>query len=400
MTWKLNGVGFNFPPNVTIQTGAVVLIVDTTPAAFRSAYGIDLQVQIFGPYLGALQTGGERLALQSPLPPVAPATEPCYLDVDIVDYELAIPWPAEPAGNGPSLERIFPNQYGDDPANWQASSPGGTPGESNTPPTTPEVRLSTTAIAVTGTIGLNAESRTFLVSNDGIEILNYQITDDAPWLSVIAPSGASTNAIDFQTHTLVFNSAGLVGGQHSAIITVSDPAAINSPQVIAVSLTVEAPIIELSGTSLAFAAATNEPLADTVIQIWNEVENTVLNYSLASDVGWLSVNPEWGSSTGPTDRQSHTLSVSTLGLPNGQYTGHLTIIDPIALNNPQTITVNLNITDDVLVLLDARSLPAGPLPVWNNLGLLGGTFIPEWHTPRVNTVLGVKGVTLDGLGCW
>ncbi|MFM1560677.1 MAG: lamin tail domain-containing protein, partial [Roseibacillus sp.] len=400
MTWKLNGVGFNFPPNVTIQTGAVVLIVDTTPAAFRSAYRIDLQVQIFGPYLGALQTGGERLALQSPLPPVAPATEPCYLDVDIVDYELAIPWPAEPAGNGPSLERIFPNQYGDDPANWQASSPGGTPGESNTPPTTPEVRLSTTAIAVTGTIGLNAESRTFLVSNDGIEILNYQITDDAPWLSVIAPSGASTNAIDFQTHTLVFNSAGLVGGQHSAIITVSDPAAINSPQVIAVSLTVEAPIIELSGTSLAFAAATNEPLANTVIQIWNEVENTVLNYSLASDVGWLSVNPEWGSSTGPTDRQSHTLSVSTLGLPNGQYTGHLTIIDPIALNNPQTITVNLNITDDVLVLLDARSLPAGPLPVWNNLGLLGGTFIPEWHTPRVNTVLGVKGVTLDGNRDW
>jgi hypothetical protein len=399
-TWKLDGVGFSFPPNATIQTGAVVLIVDTTPAAFRSAYGIDLQVQIFGPYLGALQTGGERLALQSPLPPVAPATEPCYLDVDIVDYKMEVPWPTGPAGNGPSLERIFPNQYGDDPANWQASSPGGTPGESNTPPTTPEVRLSTTAIAVTGTIGLHAESRTFLVSNDGIGILNYQIADDAPWLSVIAPSGASGNAIDFQTHTLVFNSAGLAGGQHSAIITVSDPAAINSPQVIAVSLTVEAPIIELSGTSLAFAAATNEPLANTVIQIWNEVESTVLNYSLASDVGWLSVNPAWGSSTGPIDRQSHTLSVSTLGLPNGQYTGHLTVTDPIALNSSQSLTVTLSITDDILVHLDARNLPLGSLPVWNNFGLLGGTFTPEWDTPQVNTILGVKGVTLDGTRDW
>ncbi|MFM1559913.1 MAG: lamin tail domain-containing protein [Roseibacillus sp.] len=400
-TWKIDGLSFNFPPNTTIQAGAVALVVDTTPAAFRFAYGIDPLVQVFGPFTGALQTQGERLALQSPEPPVPPAIGPCYVDVDIVDYLVASPWPDKPAGNGPSLERIFASQYGNDPANWLASSQdGGSPGIANTPPTTPEVRLSTHSISVIGTIGSNAQTQGFQVSNDGINILNYQVTDDVPWLSVIPPSGASANPIDLQNHNILLRSSGLPGGQHSATITVSDPTAINSPQTISVTLTVEAPVIELSAAALAFAAAANEPVADTIVQFWNDIENTVLNYNLASDVGWLDVTPRWGTSNGPTDRQSHTLSVSTLGLPNGEYTGHITVTDPIALNTPRLLTVTLTITDDILVLLDARSLPPGPLPVWNNQGLLGGTFTPEWNTPQVSTLLGVRGVTLDADRDW
>ncbi len=401
VTWRIEGLGFSFPPNITIQATATVLVVDTDPATFRTAYEIGPQVQIFGPFTGALQTQGERLALQSPEPPVPPATEPCFVDVDVVDYRGESPWPQEPTGNGPSLERIFSGQYGNDPANWQDSSQdGGTPGLSNTPPTTPEVRLSTQSIQGSGTIGTNAPTRSFQVSNDGINVLNYQISDDAGWLSVTPASGASTNSIDFQNHDIVFNSAALPGGEHTTTITVTDPAAINSPQTIAVSLTVEAPVIELSTGSLAFAAATNEPVANTTIQVWNDIENTILNYNLVSDVGWLNISPRWGSSNGPIDRKVHTLSVSTLGLPNGQYTGHLTVTDPIARNTPQILTVNLTITDDILVLLDARNEPLGPLPAWNNQGLLGGTFTPEWDVPQVSTVAGIKGVTLDGDRDW
>jgi len=35
----------------------------------------------------------------------------------------ADPWPTEPDGQGSSLTRIDPGAYGNDPANWQASSP-------------------------------------------------------------------------------------------------------------------------------------------------------------------------------------------------------------------------------------------------------------------------------------
>jgi hypothetical protein len=42
----------------------------------------------------------------------------CPGDVDL--------WPTEPDGDGDSLNRIFPQYYGNDPNNWQAAPP--TPG--------------------------------------------------------------------------------------------------------------------------------------------------------------------------------------------------------------------------------------------------------------------------------
>jgi hypothetical protein len=49
-----------------------------------------------------------------------------------VDYDDAPPWPAAPDGNGPSLQRLAPFIYGNDPAHWAASAAaGGSPGERN-----------------------------------------------------------------------------------------------------------------------------------------------------------------------------------------------------------------------------------------------------------------------------
>ncbi|MDG2125524.1 MAG: lamin tail domain-containing protein, partial [Verrucomicrobiales bacterium] len=401
-TWRINGLAFNFPENTTIQTAEVAIIASTDPATFRAAYPeLDPQTLVFGPYAGSLQTDGETVTLQASEPPVAPDTTPYYYDVDKVTYSPLTPWPTPPAGTGPSLERRFADQYGNDPANWQASSEdGGTPGSSNTPATTPEVKVSTRDIIAFGTVGTDAPSQSFDVSNDGINTLTYSISDNANWLTITPPTGTSTNPVDFKTHTVNFDSDGLAGGTHNAVITVSDPNALNSPQTIDVSITISAPEIALSNTALQFAAATNEPIASTTIQIWNEVGDTTLDYSVASDVAWLTVTPGNGSSSGPGDRRDHTLGVSTAGLPNGQYVGHITVASPIATNNSQVLTVTLNITDDVLVNLDARTLPTGPLASWSNLGLLGGNFTAERDTPRVTDIAGARGVTLDGSRDW
>jgi hypothetical protein len=55
-----------------------------------------------------------------------------YLAVDSILYDDQAPWPVEPDGNGPSLERVYAWMYGNEPANWSASTiTGGTPGLHN-----------------------------------------------------------------------------------------------------------------------------------------------------------------------------------------------------------------------------------------------------------------------------
>ena len=64
------------------------------------------------------------------------------------------------------------------------------------------------------------------------------------------------------------------------------------------------------------------------------------------------------------------------------------------------LLLSSTVQGDVLVNLDATTLPTGPLTTWSNTGTLGGTFDREIDTPSVTTVAGVKAVTLDGAGDW
>jgi hypothetical protein len=131
-TWDLNGLGFNFPTNVTLPGGALVLLVRTNPAAFMAAHSVPSNVLVLGPYSGALQQNGERLELRRPDVPDTNGTP--RIVIDTVRYNDKAPWPAAADGSGPSLQRKAANQYGDDPANWQAAAPS--PGRENVEPDT------------------------------------------------------------------------------------------------------------------------------------------------------------------------------------------------------------------------------------------------------------------------
>jgi hypothetical protein len=125
-TWRLNGVGFDFPTNVTLGPQTVVLIVATNPASFRAKYQVPESVLIFGPYSGELQDSGERLRLERPA--ISDETNNLvYIVVDDVRYNDKAPWMPAADGSGASLQRIVASDFGNDPANWRAGapSPGG-----------------------------------------------------------------------------------------------------------------------------------------------------------------------------------------------------------------------------------------------------------------------------------
>lgn len=122
-TWKLAGLGYRFPENVTLAPGGFLLLVGVDAGAFRAKYQVPAEVPIFGPYPGALNNGGERLRLERPDPRldtngllVVP-----YVLVDEVRYGTRAPWPANADGAGPSLQRFAPAAYGNEPTNWFAS---------------------------------------------------------------------------------------------------------------------------------------------------------------------------------------------------------------------------------------------------------------------------------------
>ncbi|MBN1676537.1 MAG: lamin tail domain-containing protein [Kiritimatiellae bacterium] len=129
--WQFDGaVEYTFPAGAEMPAGGYALVVATNAATFRSRYGIPASVQIFGPYAGRLDNGGESVKLWRPDTP-DPEGVPRVL-VDRVQYNDNAPWPENADGAGPSLERIAPALYGNDPANWASSAnAGGTPGAAN-----------------------------------------------------------------------------------------------------------------------------------------------------------------------------------------------------------------------------------------------------------------------------
>ncbi|MHB9007542.1 MAG: lamin tail domain-containing protein [Limisphaerales bacterium] len=140
LTWRLDGLGFSFPPDTLIAANGIILLVSGDPAAFRTKHGVPAGVPIFGPFPGNLQDGGERLRLLRPdNPDLSEDGQPIVPEivVDEVRYDNRHPWPTEAAGSGASLERLNSQAYGDDPVNWRAS-PGapsaGLPNSGNRPP--------------------------------------------------------------------------------------------------------------------------------------------------------------------------------------------------------------------------------------------------------------------------
>jgi hypothetical protein len=137
--WKFsNGINYTFPTATTIPANGYLLVVKTTPAYFRTRYSVPGGVTVLGPYSGNLSNAGETLELAKPTD-TDDEGQPVYVSVDRIVYSdgshpANCPqgvdlWPTQADGGGKSLSRKITTAYGNDPNNWQASTP--TPGAAN-----------------------------------------------------------------------------------------------------------------------------------------------------------------------------------------------------------------------------------------------------------------------------
>lgn len=127
------------------------------------------------------------------------------------------------------------------------SSPTPTPTLTLTPKPTPKptptpTPLSTIALSRSSVILIanegqsNPSSRIIDIVNAGVGRMDWTATGNATWLNISPVSGFSTGECNHLTVSV--SSYGMIAGNYSARITISAPAASNTPQIIPVSLTI------------------------------------------------------------------------------------------------------------------------------------------------------------------
>ena len=108
-TWSLqNAVEFVFPQDVIIQPKETIVIAGEDPTPFRIRTSTKDSVQVFGPFLGALNNAGETLDLVKPDPPQTTGDQIGFVPqiiVESVPYKPITPWPPKADGLGGSLIR-------------------------------------------------------------------------------------------------------------------------------------------------------------------------------------------------------------------------------------------------------------------------------------------------------
>lgn len=357
-SWKLNGVGFEFNAGgVTLPPFGFALLVRgdaTAPAAFRAKYSVPASVSICN-YAAALDNNGEALALRCPDEPVPTGTEAGavpYVEVERVRFGPLPPWPLEPAGGGPSLERVTADFYGNEPLNWRASETvHGTPGLGNEPVTTPLISTDPASLVVTAVVGTDPGMEELNVWNRGVGTLYYEITSDSPLVTITPRTERSIDSGDRKLHYIQLRTATLPLGTHQLTLEVRDngSGAANSPIFIPLKLHIvppPTPEIGLSASTLRIRSRAGQNAAPASLAVYNAGTGTLL-YTLQSDADWVFTTPNIGSSADATDPRTHTISFNTAHLPVGAYAGRIHVNAPTALNTPCIVWVILEVLDGI-----------------------------------------------------
>jgi len=125
-SWKVAGLDFEFPGNITLAPGQSVYLVgqEVSTSDFRALFNLDSTVFVFN-FTGKLKNEGEEITLFKSYKSYIDnsVSKVSYIRVDKVDYNDNSRW-ADADGNGYALQRIDSSAYGNDPASWIATPPG------------------------------------------------------------------------------------------------------------------------------------------------------------------------------------------------------------------------------------------------------------------------------------
>ena len=164
--------------------------------------------------------------------------------------------------------------------------------------------------------GEETGSLTFNIENSGSGTLNWNISEDKPWLSVSPNNGSTTTETDIITVTV--DRTALSDGDYSAQIDVTSGFG-NETINVTMAVVTETPELKIEGQNpLVFGTVT----ASMTFNIENSGTGT-LNWNISEDKPWLSISPNNGSTTTETDKI--TVTVDRTGLSDGDYSAQINV---------------------------------------------------------------------------
>jgi uncharacterized protein (TIGR03437 family) len=263
------------------------------------------------------------------------------------------------------------------------------------------ISVSTSSLTFTSPVnGANPAAQTFNVTASSGSGVAYTVatatTTGGNWLT------ATTSGTTPGTVSVSINNSGLVAGTYNGTVTVTAPGATNGSQTVAVTLTVTPPpaALTLSPTTLTFNAAVGGSAPPSQTVSLSASGNAAIPYSAAATTStggnWLSVSPTSGNTPGTI-----TASVNPSGLTIGSYTGTITITSSGASNSPQTVTVNLTVSNPSTLAIAPASLtfnlpPGGASAVApQSVSVFAGTATPSF-TVTTSTTAGGNWLTATG----
>ncbi|HWI56137.1 MAG TPA: hypothetical protein VNZ22_02840, partial [Bacillota bacterium] len=387
-TWRLNGLAFAFPTNVTLAPTGLALVVSIDPATFRSKYSVPAAVPIFGPYPGSLQGGGESVALQFPDHPDWDTNSGTvyipYVDVDVVRYNDKLPWPTNADGAGASLERITAAAYGNDPINWRASLGAPSPGFDNDANRLPQVyagpdqSLAVTQVPVAITLAGTA-------SDDGRPQPPGALS--VGWKQVSGPAPAWFSQPNQPRTTAFFPGA----GNYILRLTAGDGELQASDEV---AISIQRPL---------------EPSPTTLIakgSIWKYLDNgsnqgTAWTARTFNDTNWLSgpaplgygdANGQWPATTNAYGPYLNNRYVTTY------YRRSFSVANPALVTN---LVVSVQRDDGVVVYLNGTGIFTNNMPtnspigyLTNATGVVGGADETTFYSQAVAASLLMPGLNV------
>lgn len=208
------------------------------------------------------------------------------------------------------------------------------------------------------------EMANFQIRNSGEGELDYTVSVDpgngAPgWLTASPASGSSTGEAD--TATISTNRDLLSPGAYSGTVHVTAGA-----QVANVNVALAVVGVQLNQTSHAFGFGS----ASFPVQVWNS-GGGVLSFNVTNKPSWLRVDKVVGTSSGPTDKKTLSLTVDRFGLKAGHYAGTVEV-DPDQDQGTHSTTMDVQMD----VASTGGVLDVEPAGSFQSTGFAGGPFAP------------------------
>ena len=159
--------------------------------------------------------------------------------------------------------------------------------------------------------GCTETQKSFNISNSGCGTLTWNVSESLSWVSVSKTSGSNNDTIN-----VTVDRSGLDPGHHNGSISVT-----SNGGNATVTVEVDVPQLAVDPTNLDFGTTKTQ----LTFQVYNSSSGT-LTWSLSKSEPWItSAEPQSGSSTGPSDKTTVTVTINRSGMSPGQHKGTIKV---------------------------------------------------------------------------